>query len=146
MIIVADVDNTLSAGFHREKLIDEDGWDAFHLASVHDEPITEMIALVNALTRAGHHVICLTGRPEKYRGITLTWLIHHGVEFAELYMRGNDDYRPAAIMKLDIARTSMGGDLRRISLILEDNEAIAAAWAEEGITTLLVRARRPELV
>jgi beta-phosphoglucomutase-like phosphatase (HAD superfamily) len=142
LIVIADIDNTISSSWWREYLIDSKGWDAFHREGELDEPIPEMVELINALA-VKHRVICLTGRPERWRGLTLGWLIRHGVEFHDLLMRPNDNYYPAAEVKLELARQHLG-DLQKVSLVLEDTEAVAAAWRAEGITTLLVQARRTE--
>jgi len=141
VIVICDIDSTIANQSHREGLIAEAGWDAYHQASPADPPIQEMIALVNALNMAGHRIICLTGRPEKWRGITMTWLVQHDVHFHDLWMRPDDDYRPGKVMKIEYTRAQLG-DLSKVGLVLEDVEDIAAAWRTEGVTTLLVHARR----
>ena len=78
--ILVDIDHTLSAAWSRDPLIGScGGWDAYHTASKHDEPIHDVRMLVNDLAKAGWLIIGLTARPEKWRSLTTQWLVRHSI-------------------------------------------------------------------
>lgn len=61
-----------------------------------DPPIKQTIALARLLAKQpGVTVQYLTGRSEKYRKATATWLRRSGCPTLELTMRKNDDWRSA---------------------------------------------------
>lgn len=142
--VLVDIDNVLASAWEREHLISE-SWDAYHSASRADEPLSDIIDLVNALARDGFVVILLTGRNEKYRGITIGWLAQHGVELDDLIMRPDDDYRPAGEMKLAMALARFvdeQGMRDQVAFILDDSENVIKAFQGVGVPALQVFARR----
>lgn len=146
MILFCDIDHTISDASWRDGMIGGDGgWDAYHLASENDKPITEMIWLVNHLKLSGWLIICLTTRPEKWRQLTMGWLIKHGVHFDELVMRPDKDFRPAPIVKVEQAQKIVA-DLTRC-IVIDDREDTIEAFKAIGVTTLQVSANgRQEFV
>jgi hypothetical protein len=142
-IILVDIDNTVSNAFWREAMV-KDGWDAFHDAGEKDELLPDGVLLVNALAEAGCHVVGLTGRPEKWRGQTLAWLIDKGVVVHELLMRADKDHRSSPIMKLSVAQARFGDGgmlAANVAMIIDDREDVLEKFREAGVTTLLMRGR-----
>ena len=140
MIALFDIDNTLAAAWHRDHLIEAEGWDAFHAAAVEDQPIQEMVELLSALDTAGWHIVLLTGRNEKWRNATMAWLVVNGVAVHELLMRPDEDYRPNADLKLALINERWPDLKPQDAIIFEDHEKTAEAWRALGFTTLLVTA------
>lgn len=140
MIIVIDIDNTLSDSTWREELIKEHGWDAFHEAGKDDKPIKAMIKLVDALcdSAAITEIVALTARPEKWRAQTMDWLVKHHIYVDELLMRPDSDYSPSKIIKLKIAKEQMADRWDQIGLVIDDHEEVCAAFRAEGKTCLQV--------
>jgi hypothetical protein len=140
-VALFDIDGVLAASWNRSALIDTESWDAFHAASVEDEPIEEILDIAHAMYETElWYIVLLTGRPEKWRNITMRWLLQHDAPMHELLMRPDDDYRPAAEVKLDIIRTRWPGLNPKATIVFEDHEPTAAAWRGLGFTTLLVTA------
>lgn len=143
-IILCDIDHTLSDASWRDPWLGEHGldakWDKYHSEAIHDQPIAEMVRVVNGLA---HHddirVVGLTARPEKWRQLTMDWLVKHGIMIDELIMRPDADFDPAPVMKLNMVKGRFV-DLSRLILI-DDREDVVAAFKSEGITSLLVYAR-----
>lgn len=119
------------------------GWDAYHLESVKDEPITEVIDLINALRVEGHEIVAFTARPAKFRAMTMSWFVEHGVMIDDIMMRADDDYRPAVEIKTALSIERFGENLRdKVCLVIEDREDVCAAFMVLGVTCLQVNAVR----
>jgi hypothetical protein len=147
MIVVVDIDHVLSDAFPRDSMLEGaerwDGWDSYHLASVNDRPVAEMVELVNCLVAAGHHLVAVTSRPDKWRGLTLGWFVDHGIVIHELLMRADEDYRSAVEIKTSLVRERYQPWMRhQIGLVIDDRDDVCAAFRSEGITTLQVSVGR----
>jgi hypothetical protein len=137
-IAVFDLDGTLSDAGHRQHFLERRprDWDAFFAAAVHDPPLTEGVAL--ALSSAEEcEVVYVTGRPERCRRDTLAWLEQHGLPLGRLFMRRNDDRRPARFVKPGILRR-LARD-REIRVLVDDDELVCDACERAGFP--VVRAR-----
>lgn len=142
--VLIDLDDTLCAAWMRADLI-EQGWDIFHSKSVSDKPIEEMITLVNAIHLAGFKAIGLTSRPNRFRSISIYWLIQHGVYMEHLMMRPDSDWRGAADVKLSLATEFFGGEdavAENVAFVIDDREDVVKAFSGIGVTTLHVNAAR----
>ncbi|WP_128434859.1 LNS2 domain-containing protein [Streptomyces cyaneus] len=137
-LAVFDLDNTLADTAHRQHFLERKprDWDAFFAAAPQDPPLAEGIALVLRSAQECE-VRYLTGRPERCRRDTLDWLAAHGLPEGRVYMRRNDDRRPARRTKLEIlqrlART------REIRVLVDDDELVCEDAERAGFT--VVRAR-----
>ncbi|KUL24752.1 LNS2 domain-containing protein [Streptomyces regalis] len=137
-LAVFDLDNTLADTGHRQHFLERTprDWDAFFAAAPQDPPLAEGIAL--ALESAKEcEVRYLTGRPERCRRDTLDWLAAHGLPDGRVYMRRNDDRRPARRTKLEILRRLAG--TREIRVLVDDDELVCEDAERAGFT--VVRAR-----
>ncbi|MFD8042470.1 hypothetical protein ACFV5E_03445 [Streptomyces chartreusis] len=137
-LAVFDLDNTLADTAHRQPFLERKprDWDAFFAAAPQDPPIEEGVAMARA-SGEECEVVYLTGRPERCRRATLDWLAAHGLPEGRVYMRRNDDRRPARRTKLEIlnrlART------REIRVLVDDDELVCEDAERAGFT--VVRAR-----
>ena len=99
--------------------------------------LLRMVLLRHANMNFRDQVVYLTGRPERCRRDTLDWLAAHGLPEGRVYMRRNDDRRPARRTKLEIlnrlART------REIRVLVDDDELVCVDAERAGFT--VVRAR-----
>ena len=139
--VLVDIDSVLSNAAHREGLIAEEGWDAFHAAGIYDEPVHPIRNLIEAHRSIGFTVLLLTARPEKWRQQTLKWLALHEINIDGLLMRADNDFRPAPAVKVDLALEHFGCEPKlkdRVALIVDDREDILKEFANMGIVTLLV--------
>jgi phosphoglycolate phosphatase-like HAD superfamily hydrolase len=138
MIILIDLDHTVSDAFWRDGMIEAEDWDSYHLASDGDAPISEMVSLVNSLSQAGHEVVGFTARPDKWRGLTMAWLVRHGVMITTLLMRADEDYRPSDTLKMALAEEF---GIERVDMIIDDREDVCLAFKAKGITALMCMVR-----
>ncbi|RZB14535.1 hypothetical protein StrepF001_37695 [Streptomyces sp. F001] len=137
-LAVFDLDNTLADTAHRQRFLERKprDWDGFFAAALEDPPIAEGVALV-VQSAQECEVVYLTGRPERCRPDTLEWLAAHGLPEGRVYMRRNDDRRPARYTKLGILRRL--ARTRDIRVLVDDDELVCEDAERAGFT--VVRAR-----
>lgn len=108
--VIVDFDGTLSDGKHRLHLLPTkdlhltESWSEFNSASKHDAPISDTIAVVNAMYDAGYAVIILTGRSDEVMSESIYWLQKYGVNFDFIVMRRASDNRKDTIIKEEVLR------------------------------------------
>ncbi|WP_405746604.1 hypothetical protein OG422_27045 [Streptomyces sp. NBC_01525] len=130
-LAVFDLDGTLADTGHRQRFLARRpcDWAAFFAAAPDDPPLAEGVALALADAR-DCEIAYLTGRPEKYRRPTLDWLAAHGLPEGTLWMRANDDRRPARHAKLDLLRRLARG--RKVRHLVDDDALVCDASARAG--------------
>ena len=151
MDILVDVDDTLSDTRWRSHLIKEHGWDAFYGAAGADTPIRPIVDLVKIIG-AHHPIIINTSRPEKWRSLTMTWLMKHGIDAIDVIMRKPSDFRKAPEVKFENAMAYYDTVIdyskplepkrdqlaERVGLVIDDNLGVIQKFRGIGITCLLV--------
>ncbi|MEU8675366.1 hypothetical protein [Streptomyces sp. NPDC048560] len=137
-LAVFDLDGTLADTAHRQHFLEgaRRDWKGFFSAAVHDPPLAEGVRLVLASTQECD-VVYLTGRPERCRRDTLAWLARNGLPEGRVYMRRNDDRRPARRTKLEVLKRL--GREREIRVLVDDDQLVCDAAEAAGFT--VVRAR-----
>ncbi|MEU7575995.1 hypothetical protein AB0B50_00060 [Streptomyces sp. NPDC041068] len=137
-LAVFDLDGTLADTAHRQRFLERGprDWDGFFAAAPQDPPLARGVAL--ALESAEEcEVVYLTGRPERCRADTVDWLARQGLPSGRIWMRRDDDRRPARRTKLEILR-----DLarkREVRMLVDDDELVCADAERAGFR--VVRAR-----
>ena len=145
--IVIDIDHTISDAAVRDHLISsaDMDWDAYHAASINDNPCLDTIEILDLIAFADkrYSLIGLTTRPEKWRSLTNLWLLRNGVHLDELIMRPDDDYSPSPELKVKLISQFIGNDWKSsIQCVFEDNEKNVAAFKAQGVTVFQVHNRR----
>lgn len=133
-----DLDNTLADTAHRQQHLERSprDWAAFFAAAPHDPPLAEGVALVRD-SAVECEITYLTGRPERCRTDTARWLAEHGLPEGRIFMRGDNDRRPARQTKLEVLRR-LSRD-REIRVLVDDDELVCVAAERAGFS--VVRAR-----
>lgn len=146
--VLCDIDHCLADSFWRDPMIGgEGGWDAYHSASPDDKPAQDVVDLINELASNGYVVMGLTARPEKWRRLTMDWLVKHRVALDGLLMRGDTDYRPAAEIKGALALAYFGSEEEiraNVLCVLDDREDVITSFCALGVTAIQVHIRRRE--
>ncbi|MEU8839465.1 HAD family acid phosphatase [Streptomyces roseus] len=145
-LAVFDIDNTLADTDHRQHFLEgrPRDWDGFFGAAPADPPLARGVAL--AVEQAADcEVVYLTGRPERCRADTEEWLTRHGLPEGRVWMRGNQDRRPARSTKLEVLRRIARG--REVRMLVDDDELVCQAARAAGFTVVLANwaADAPEL-
>ena len=112
MLIVCDIDGTISDCRHRQHLAVGRDWDAFHSLADLDPPIGAVVWFLEEMRTTGHTIIFLTGRPEYLRTLTLKWLesacdFSLNEDYVELLMRPKDEFRPDYVIKPELLAKSL---------------------------------------
>ncbi|OKK22310.1 nucleotidase [Streptomyces sp. CB00455] len=145
-LAVFDIDNTLADTAHRQHFLERRprDWNGFFGAAPADPPIGRGVALA-VESAADCEVVYLTGRPERCRADTEEWLVRHGLPEGRVWMRGNQDRRPARTTKLEVLkRIARGRDVR---MVVDDDELVHQAVRAAGFHAVLAdwAADAPEL-
>lgn len=141
MILLVDIDHTLSDAAWRDDMIASGDWDAYHAAGKDDVPIQEMVELVNGMADSGALIIGATARPDKWRTQTMNWMLKYNVCMDEVLMRHDNNYRPSGDMKVELLKQRFGENLEKIPtgsavIFIDDNEKVIEAVRALGITAL----------
>src|SRR3954463_16794681 len=100
-IFIFDLDGTLANCMPRVHFAQSGEWDEFHALASEDLVYPEIQELFVTLND-WHPTIIITGRPEKYRQPTLTWLKQNNIHADIMCMRPDDDYTRDGELKLRI--------------------------------------------
>jgi hypothetical protein len=136
-IVVIDLDGTVADARHRLHLIagapGREEWIRFFDAAADDPPLAEGVRTAQRLA-ATNDVVWLTGRPERIRALTETWLAGHGLPAGRLLMVPEGDHRPAREFKIDLMR-KLAVD-HDITMIVDDDPRVIALAEAEKLPTL----------
>jgi putative acid phosphatase of HAD superfamily subfamily IIIB len=139
MIILVDIDHTVSNAFWRDGMIGTETWDYYHEQSKFDKPFKNVVNLLNALSNSGYNIMGITGRNEKNRQLTVAWLVQNKVDIDELLMRPDNDYTKNGELKVKLIQERFKGDFKDIHFLIDDNEDAILAFMAIGIATLQIR-------
>ncbi|GAA1403261.1 hypothetical protein GCM10009613_64180 [Pseudonocardia kongjuensis] len=128
-LAVFDIDGVLADVSHRLHFLDVHRWEKF-FAAAHADPLLEEGAQRLAAALERYDVVYLTGRPERNRRLTEDWLAGFGLATGPLYMRPDDDHRPARYVKREVLRR-LARD-REIAMIIDDDPAVVRVLADDG--------------
>ena len=134
-LVIFDIDGTLadiSERIHHIKRKPKN-WNAFNAGIAKDKAIHSMIRLCNILYAAGAYIILCSGRNERNRPETVEWLNKRGINYHELLLRRDEDYRPDAVVKREILQTL---DKSKILFVVEDRSRVVEMWRSEGLVCL----------
>jgi phosphoglycolate phosphatase-like HAD superfamily hydrolase len=136
---IFDIDGTIANGDHRLHHITTEGqpknWDAYFDACGDDEPIEHMADLAQKLYAGGATILYVSGRNERCREATLTWLERHyfpRTPSNRIYMRALTDFRADDIVKIELL-AQIRVDGYEPLMAFDDRNRVVKAWREAGI-------------
>ena len=134
-LVVFDIDGTLADISERVHHVRRKpkNWNAFNAGMAQDKAIHSMTRLCNILYASGLHIILCSGRNERNRPETVEWLSRQGVNYHELLLRKDEDFRSDAIVKREILGTL---DKSKILFVVEDRSKVVEMWRAEGLVCL----------
>lgn len=102
-LLMVDMDGVLADCSGRLHYAQEKNYEEFFSCSnmMRDKMIVKGISLVSSLATAGYEIVLVTGRPERTRECTKSWLNKHAKSLCidRILMRKDGDYRPASVIK-----------------------------------------------
>jgi hypothetical protein len=141
--IIFDIDGTLSDVTHRRHHVTNGNrdWDAF-FGAMGDDPVVEDVAWlfhrINESSDDGFDIFIFTGRPEKYREVTIGWLWENALkDYESMLMRPDGDYRPDTEIKREML-DRLRADGYNVRFVVDDRPSVVAMWRAEGLTVLQV--------
>lgn len=136
---IVDIDGTIANTEHRIHYITNGhkDWDGWHSNAHKDEPIEEIISILDMAAAAGIKIVLCTARDEKCRQDTVDWLLEHDVPYDALFMRRKGDRRDDDIIKFELLDKIRDAGYDPI-LVLEDRERVVKMWRRAGLRCLQV--------
>lgn len=133
--VIFDIDGTLANNDHRRHLVEgapTKDWEKFFSLMHLDEPKEHVRYLFNSFP--GKAIFMVTGRFEKYRHITMDWLVRHKFDayYSSLYMRPDGDFRPDVEFKRGVYERDIKPHFD-VTLVLEDRTSVVKMWRSLGL-------------
>lgn len=140
-IIIVDIDGTISKIGDRLKYLQQEkkDWDSFYEHCDEDEPIKDIIQLVEDMYDACYTIIFCTGRRESVRTKTMRWIEDNLFigSMWRLFMRKDGDWRHDTEVKPELLeKNNITPD--DVLFILEDRDSMVQKWRELGYRCLQV--------
>jgi hypothetical protein len=132
-IILCEIENVVASALVREQTFVDADWDAFHADAINDAPIIDGIEFINSLAR-NYMIIGLTTRQERWRNVSMQWLVRHEVRIDKLLMRPDADFSAAPEMKMRLCANELDVLFpSAVAMIIDPREDVIAAFRERGI-------------
>jgi phosphoglycolate phosphatase-like HAD superfamily hydrolase len=144
MIVVVDLDHTVSDAFWRDSMIGVNPWDEYYENAKYDKPFKNVANLINSLSAMNYEIIAFTGRPEKFRTLTVSWLVRNRIDIDIILMRPDGDFTKNSDLKLKLIKEYFKDRFYQIHFIIDDNEESVLEFYKLGIPTLQIRNVRPK--
>ena len=138
--VVFDIDGTLADCGHRLQYAQAKLWDEFHERAKDDQVIVDVADMMRYLSK-DFHIMLLTGRPHKYRHMTIEWLLNAGLHssYDELIMRPDGNFIQDGPMKCDLLEMRFGSQedvLANVWFVVDDRETVVESLRNYGLTVL----------
>ena len=131
-IVICDIDGTIADNEHRQELLNSyKDWDKFFLAMKDDKPIMKVIDLIKQKQIEGKYISFITGRPERYREMTLDWLKEYFKFKFSLYMRKDNDSRSKLISKKELFENNF--KTASVDCCIDNDQELLKMWKEMGL-------------
>ena len=137
-IVIVDIDGTISKIGKRDKYLIKEpkDWDSFYKDDFDDEPIKEMIELVELLSKKYSIIFC-TSRKEIIRDKTQLWIIKNfsfksGLWNSPILMRKISDNTSDPIFKINALKEAKI-NLNNIAFVLEDRTCNVEMFRSLGL-------------
>lgn len=136
---IVDIDGTIANNEHRIHYITNGhkDWDKWHANAHKDEPIEQMIEILDLAAAAGIKIVLCTGRDEKCREDTLEWLHEHDIPYNALFMRKLGDRRDDDIVKFELLEQIYEMGYEPV-LVFDDRDRVVKMWRAAGLRCLQV--------
>lgn len=133
-LLIIDIDGTLADDKWRSNVAD---FDERQMQAKHDKPIAVMVELV-AATHKSWYKVALTSRNERWRSLTMRWLMDNGIMLHDVVMRPDDDFAPANEFKVKTVKV-MCTEFKEphiTMLLMDSRNDVVQAYRMEGWVAL----------
>lgn len=116
----------------------ERNFHKFHTESINCPPVRHVVKAAKKAHKQGRAVLIVTAREFRFAMVCMFYLRIIGVEYEQLYMRRNGDYRADSIVKREILDI-IYNDGYNVIRAWDDNPSIWDVWESAGIETVRVK-------
>lgn len=109
----------------------------FHQESLGCLPHTPVRELAQNLHSEGIRILIVSGRRARWTALTKQWLRKWDIEYEEIYLRADKDFRADIQVKTDIGETILSAYSPVVAV--DDRDDIIGAWRSLSIPTVKVR-------
>ena len=142
--IIFDLDGTIALVDKRREVSKlPDGkmnWDEwFNPSNIKlDEPNMPVVKMAQLFAQDGFNIVIFSGRSDKTKFTTKSWLTHNRVPFHKLVMRPHKtmNFIPDDILKRDMLDTHV--DINDIFMVVDDRQKVVDMWRNLGLTVFQV--------
>ena len=142
--VIFDLDGTLANITTRKELATKSNgkldWDVFFDPSniKLDVPNPPVVKLAQMLAEDGFTIIIFSGRTDKTKFTTRSWLSNNRIPFHKLVMRDSkiNHYTPDDILKKDMLDKYI--DINDVFLVVDDRNKVVDMWRSLGLTVFQV--------
>jgi hypothetical protein len=142
--VIFDLDGTLALIDKRRDVSTKSNgkldWDKFFDPSniKLDVPNIPVVKLAQLLAEDGFTIIIFSGRSDKTKHATRSWLTHNRIPFQKLVMRDSktNHFTPDDILKKDMLDTHL--DINDIFLVVDDRDKVVKMWRSLGLNVFQV--------
>lgn len=139
--IIVDIDGTIAKIGDRLKYLQQEkkDWDSFYEHCDEDEPIKDIIELIELMQIHEYNIVFCTGRRESVRKKTEDWLFKNVWCLREykLLMRKDNDWRHDTEVKPELLANA-GITPDDVWFVLEDRDSMVAKLRDLGFRVLQV--------
>ena len=142
--VIFDLDGTLADITTRKELATKSNgkldWDVFFDPSniKLDVPNPPVVKLAQMLAEDGFTIIIFSGRSDKTKFTTRSWLSNNRIPFQKLIMRDSktNHFTPDDILKKDML--DKFADINDVFLVVDDRNKVVDMWRSLGLTVFQV--------
>jgi len=141
LAIIVDVDGTLA---DMRGVRGPFEWDKVHLDRPHQDVIELVRDLAEADTDNGaggfiykYKIIITTGRDGVCEEATKEWLLEHGINYDEFFIRPEGDFRKDNIIKSEIYMDHIRPKYD-VKFVIDDRDQVVEMWRSLGLRVLQV--------
>jgi hypothetical protein len=130
-IVIVDMDGTLADVSHRLHYLNgpTKNWSSFFAFMDDDPPSTVIVDWVKNLP-PDYEVVIVTGRPEKFRANTESWLRKYDIPYSRIIMRRSGDHRPDYVVKKELL-DQVGQ--HSVAFVIDDRPTVCEMWRSCGL-------------
>jgi FMN phosphatase YigB (HAD superfamily) len=133
---IVDLDGTLVNVSSIRHLVEgkKKNFEQFHARSAECPPNQVVVELTDYLSQNNFKIIIMSGRISRYLDLSISWLQAHKVNFHEIYLRDNQDFRPDFEIKRDLFEFVRQ---YRVQVAIDDKPNLRKLWLELGIPLVI---------
>lgn len=99
--IIVDLDGTLCNCTHRIHYLNKPKRWSLFFGGIADDTLNQDVADFILSKHNDFKIFFSTGRPQKFRDVTVKWILKHNIPIFGLFMRDSTDFRRDDIVKLE---------------------------------------------